>query len=68
MTELTFNVQEAPEGGYIAQAVGEAIFTEADDRESLYEQGRDAVRCHFDEDERPRLIRLRFVPDEAKAA
>ena len=29
---------------------------------------RDAGRCHFDEAERPKLIRLHFVRDEAIAA
>ena len=33
MTELVFVVEEAPEGGYTARAVGESIFTEADDPE-----------------------------------
>ena len=29
MSEIIFVVEEAPEGGYIARAVGESIFTEA---------------------------------------
>lgn len=49
MEEIIFVVQEAPEGGFTARALGEAIFTEADDLPSLREQLRDAVRCHFDE-------------------
>ena len=68
MEELIFSVEEAPEGGYIARALGESIFTEADDLQSLYEMVRDAVRCHFEEDERPRVIRLHFVRDEVIAA
>ena len=47
MNELIFIVEEAPEGGYIARALGESIFTEADDLVQLYEMIRDAVRCHF---------------------
>jgi hypothetical protein len=54
MNEIIFHVDEAPEGGYIARALGEAIFTEADDIESLYRQVRDAVLCHFDEDSAPK--------------
>ena len=45
--ELTFLVEEAPEGGYTARAMGESIFTEADDLPSLHDQIRDALRCHF---------------------
>jgi len=47
--ELIFMVEEAPEGGYTARAVGESIFTEADTIDGLHEQARDAVRCHFGE-------------------
>ena len=68
MNELIFSVEEAPEGGYIARALGESIFTEADDLPSLYEMVRDAVRCHFEEDRRPKVIRLHFVREEVIAA
>ncbi len=65
MNELIFVVEEAPEGGFIARALGESIFTEADDLGQLQEQVRDAVLCHFeDEDARPKLIRLHFVREE----
>ncbi len=63
-SELVFVVEEAPEGGYLARALGEAIFTEADDMESLREMVRDAVRCHFDDDSRPAVVRLHLVHDE----
>jgi hypothetical protein len=68
MNELIFLVEEAPEGGYMARAVGESIFTEADDMGSLHEMVRDAVRCHFDEGKGPKLIRLHFVREEVIAA
>lgn len=68
MSELVFVVEEAPEGGYIARAVGTAIITEADDLDGLREQVRDAVRCHFDEGAAPALIRLHYVHDEIIAA
>ncbi len=66
--ELIFTVEEAPEGGFTARALGVSIFTEADDLDSLREMVRDAVRCHFDEDARPRVIRLHFVREEVIAA
>lgn len=62
--ELLIMVEEAPEGGYIARALGVPIFTEADSIDELREMVRDAVRCHFDESERPRVIRLHFVKEE----
>ena len=68
MSEIIFIVEEAPEGGYIARAVGESIFTEAESIDDLHAQVRDAVRCHFDGDNAPKLIRLHFVRDEVIAA
>ena len=67
MTELVFVVEEAPEGGYTARAVGESIFTEADDIRQLHANVRDAVRCHFDDGQGPKIIRLHFVRDETIA-
>lgn len=65
--ELIFLVEEAPEGGYTARALGEAIFTEADTVEALREQVRDAVRCHFEEGRAPRIVRLHFVREQVIA-
>ena len=53
MDEIIFLVEDAPEGGYTARALGSSIFTEADDLDHLREQVRDAVRCHFDEGQEP---------------
>ncbi|MBL7785647.1 MAG: hypothetical protein JNM36_07065 [Chitinophagales bacterium] len=63
-TELIFLVEESPEGGYTAQALGQAIFTEADTYTDLKTQISDAVRCHFETNEMPTLVRLHFVKDE----
>ena len=56
MNEIIFLVEEAPEGGYIARALGESIFTEADDLTQLHERARDAVLCHFEEGNIPRRL------------
>jgi hypothetical protein len=64
MREIIFVVEESPEGGYEARALGPAIFTEADSLEELKERVRDAVRCHFDEEERPAIVRLHLVREE----
>jgi hypothetical protein len=67
VTEIIFLVEEAPEGGFTARALGASIFTEADSLESLEEQVRDAVRCHFEEDALPKVIRLHFVREHVIA-
>jgi len=59
MSEIVFVVEQAPDGGFTARAVGESIFTEADDLAQLHERVQEAVRCHFDEGKAPELIRLR---------
>ena len=64
MNELIFLVEEAPEGGFTARALGTSIFTEAEDLEGLHANVRDAVSCHFDEAMRPKMIRLHFVREE----
>jgi len=63
MEELIFLVKESDEGGYTAQGVGVAIFTEAESIPSLKEEIKDAIQCHFEES-KPRLVRLHFVKEE----
>ena len=62
--EILFLVEEAPEGGLTARALGASIFTEADDLDELHANVRDAVACHFEGQQRPALIRLHFVKEE----
>jgi hypothetical protein len=64
LPEVIFLVEEAPEGDFIARALGESIFTEADDPVDLRAKVRDAVRCHFDAGRVPKVIRRRFVREE----
>ncbi len=68
MTEIVFVVEQAPEGGYTARALGESILTEADLLDELRAAVQDAVHCHFDEGQAPKLIRLHFVRDELLVA
>lgn len=67
MNKIIFVVEEAPEGGYTARALGVSIFTEADGLAELEIHIRDAVVCHFEEPERPRIVRLHFVREEVIA-
>ena len=68
MSEIVFVIEQAPEGGYTARALGESIFTEADTEAELRIAVQDAVHCHFDEGKAPKVIRLHFVRDELLAA
>jgi hypothetical protein len=63
-SEIIFSVQESPEGGYQARALGFSIFTEADTLDELKTMIRDAVACHFDAASKPSIIRLHLVKDE----
>ncbi len=58
MTEIVFIVEQAPEGGYTARALGESIFTEADTEAELLVAVQDAVLCHFDEGKLPQASRF----------
>jgi predicted RNase H-like HicB family nuclease len=64
MTEVFFVVEEALEGGFTAKALGESIFTEAETMEELRVNVKDAVECHFDAENMPKLIRLHLVKEE----
>lgn len=68
MSEIHFIVEEAPEGGYFARAVGVDIVTETYDLPSLHGQIRDAVHCHFVEGKVPGLIRLHITHEEVLTA
>lgn len=67
-SEIIFSVQESPEGGYEASALGHSIFSQADTLDELKSMLRDAVACHFAETEKPSVIRLHLVKDEVISA
>ena len=62
--EILFLIEEAAEGGYTARCINEAIVTEADTLEVLRANIREAVDCHFNDGQAPKLIRLHIVRDE----
>ena len=68
MNEIIFLVEQPPEGGFSARALDVSIFTQAESIQDLHERVRDAVRCHFDEGDAPKMIRLHYVRDEVIAA
>lgn len=70
LNEIIFSLaklEEAPEGGYTANALGCSIITEADTWEELKEMVRDAVRCAFEEGNAPPAMRLHLVRDQVIA-
>lgn len=67
-SEIIFSVQEEPEGGYVAEALGHAIVTQANTMDELRRMVRDAVRCHFEPAEKPSVIRLHMVKEEVLQA
>ena len=58
MNEIIFLIEEAAEGGFTVRALGESIFAEAETFDTLRQQVRDVVNCHFDEGKAPKVIRL----------
>lgn len=64
MREIFFLVEEPLEGGYIAKALGESIFTQAENLEDLKINIKDAIFCHFEEEKMPKIIRLHMVKEE----
>lgn len=65
MNEIIFEIREdETDGGFVARALGQSIVTQAESWEELRTNVRDGVRCHFEEGEAPRVIRLHRVMDE----
>ena len=67
LNEIIFTVTESLDGGYEAKAIGHSIYTQCEEYSELQETLRDAVKCHFDEDKMPSLIRIHWVRDEVIA-
>jgi predicted RNase H-like HicB family nuclease len=67
MNEIIFLIEDALEGGFTAKAIGENIFTEAESLDELKLNIKEAVECHFEEDKKPKLIRLHMIKEEVIA-
>jgi hypothetical protein len=65
MNELVFEVTQEADGGFVAECLTEAIFTEADSWEELRQNVREAVSAfYFDGPPAPLAIRLHLVRDQ----
>ena len=65
--EILFRVEDGPEGGYAACAIGYPLATTAATWQELKDRAREAVAAYFDPAEKPKLINLHFVRDEVVA-
>jgi predicted RNase H-like HicB family nuclease len=65
VNELIFLVEEDPEGGYSAKALGYSIFVQGDTLDVLKNNIKDALACHFDKiEDIPGIIHLHVVREE----
>ena len=62
--EIVFEVFESPDGGFEVRAVGHSIFTLGNSWDELKFMVKDAVLCHFDDDEMPSEIKIQLVKQE----
>lgn len=70
MKKIIFTIRESTEGGFEARSLGESIFTEADNVEEIKTRIKEAVDCHFDDNDpdKPEIIHLHFYREEMVAA
>jgi hypothetical protein len=67
MNELVFEVTQESDGGFVAEALGESIFTQADTWGELRENVREAVAAFYFDRPAPAVLRLHLVRDEVLA-
>jgi hypothetical protein len=67
MNELIFEVSQEADGGFVAEALGESIFTQADSWDELRAQVREAVTAFYFDRPAPARVRLHLVRDEVLA-
>jgi len=67
MSEIVFEVTQEADDGFVAEAIGESIFTEADNWDALRANVREAVAAYNFDRPAPARIRLHLVRDEVLA-
>jgi hypothetical protein len=65
--ELVFEVTQEADGGYCAECLTEAIFTQGDTWNELRENVREAVAAFYFDRPEPAHIRMHLVRDEILA-
>ena len=61
MGELIFKVTQEADGGFVAEALGESIITQADTWDELRKNVREAVQAFYFDQPAPSCIRLHLV-------
>jgi predicted RNase H-like HicB family nuclease len=65
VNEIIFLIEDDPEGGYSARALGHSIYTQGDSKEELKQNITNAIDCHFENPrEIPKVVRLHYVHEE----
>ena len=67
MNELVFEITREADGGFVAEALGESIITQADTWEELRANVREAVTAFYFDRPAPKSLRLHLVRDEVLA-
>jgi hypothetical protein len=67
MKEIVFEVVQEADGGFTAEAIGESIFTQAENWVELRANVKEAVQAFYFDSTPPVSIRLRLVRDEVLA-
>lgn len=67
MKELVFEITQEADGGFVAEALGESLITQADTWEELRANVREAVVAFYFDRPAPSCIRLHLVRDEVLA-
>jgi hypothetical protein len=67
MHELVFEVTQEADGGYVAEALGESIVTQANTWDELRANVREAVTAFYFDQPAPKRLRLHLVRDEVLA-
>ena len=67
MNELVFEITQEGDGGFVAEALGESIFTQADSWDELRANVREAVTAFYFDRPPPARVRLHLVRDEVLA-
>ena len=68
MNELVFSITQEADGGFVAEALGESIITQADTWEELRTNVREAVAAFYFDRPAPKVLRLHLVRDETLVA
>lgn len=64
MNELVFEITQESDGGFVAEALGESIITQADTWEELRTNVLEAVKAFYFDRPAPTRLRLHLVRDE----